>query len=58
MKGENDMKTVKVSMTVVLHDDADITEIKKWEHHIDWAIDMDEYPEIHHIEGVQVEESL
>ena len=52
------MKTVKVSMNVVLNDDADITEIKKWEHHIDWAINMDDYPEIRHIEDVRVDESL
>ena len=32
------------------------SEIKKWEHHIDYAIDMDSYPEIEHIENVKVEE--
>ena len=49
------MKKVKVTMTVVLND-ADVEEIKRWEHHIDYAIDMDSYPEIHHIENVKVEE--
>lgn len=49
------MKKVKVTMTVVLNDNADVKEIKKWEHHIDYAIDMDSYPEIHHIENVKVE---
>jgi hypothetical protein len=50
------MKKVKVTMTVVLNDKADVEEIKKWEHHIDYAIDMDGYPEIDHIENVKVEE--
>lgn len=49
------MKEVKVTMTVILNDDADVREIKKWEHHIDYAIDMGSYPEIHHIENIKVE---
>lgn len=49
-------KEIRVTMTVVLKDDADISEIKKWEHHVDYAIDMDSYPEIDHIENVKVEE--
>lgn len=49
------MKKVKVIMTVVLKNDADVKEIKKWEHHIDYAIDMNSYPEIDHIENVKVE---
>lgn len=49
------MKKVKVTMTVVLNDNADVEEIKRWEHHIDYAIDMDSYPEIDHIENVKVE---
>lgn len=50
------MKELKVEMTVVLNDDADESEIKKWEHHIDYAINMSEYPEIHHIEDVKINE--
>ena len=50
------MKKVKVTMTVVLNDNADVKEIKKWEHHIDYAIDMDSYPEIEQIENVKHEE--
>lgn len=50
------MKKIKVTMTVVLNDDTDVKEIKKWESHIDYAIDMKSYPEIHHIENVNVEE--
>lgn len=49
------MKKVKVTMTVVLNDDADVEETKRWKHHIDHAIDMDSYPEIDHIENVKVE---
>lgn len=50
------MKKLKVEMTVVLNDDADEREIKKWEHHIDYVIDMNSYPEINYIENVKVEE--
>ena len=50
------MKKVKVTMTVVLNDDADVEEIKKWEHHIDYVMDTDDYPEINHIVDVKVEE--
>ena len=30
--------------------------LKKWEHHIDYAIDLDYYPEIHSISNVKVTE--
>ena len=48
------MKYLKVEMIVALNDDENIDNIKKWEHHIDYAIDMESYPEIDHIEGVKV----
>lgn len=48
------MNFVKVEMIVALEDENDIDVIKKWETHIDHAIDMDEYPKIDHIEGVKV----
>ena len=51
---EEIMNFVKVEMIVALEDKNDIDVIKKWETHIDHAIDMDEYPEINHIEGVKV----
>ena len=51
------MKKLKVTMAVVLNNEADVKEIKKWEHHIEYAIDMDSYPEINHIEDVRVNES-
>ena len=50
------MKKLKVTMAVVLNNEADVKEIKKWEHHIEYAIDMDSYPEINHIEDVRVNE--
>ena len=50
------MKKLKVTMAVVLNNEADVKEIKKWEHHIEYAIDMDSYPEIDHIEDVRVNE--
>lgn len=50
------MKKIKVTMTVILNDNAAVEEIRKWEHHIDYAIDMNSYPEIDHIENVNVEE--
>ena len=48
------MKYLKVEMTVAVKDDKDVDVIKRWEHHIDCAIDMDNYPEIDHIENVTV----
>lgn len=50
------MKEVKVEMTVVLKNDEDIEAIKKWEHHIDYAIDLNSYPEIDNIHSVKVTE--
>ena len=50
------MKYVKVEMVVALKNEENVEEIKKWEHHIDYAINMDDYPEIDHIEGVTVTE--
>ena len=51
------MKKLKVTMAVVLNNEADVKEIKKWEHHIEYAIDMDSYPEINRIEDVRVNEA-
>lgn len=48
------MKQLKVEMTVFVKDGYNIDAIKKWEHHMDYAIDMDSYPEIDHIEQVKV----
>ena len=49
------MKYLNVSMVVAVKEEA-VEEIKKWEHHIDWAINMNEYPEIDHISNVIVTE--
>lgn len=48
------MSLLKVTMMVQTNDDGQ--SIKDWTHHIDYAIDMNEYPEIESIFGVQVEE--
>ena len=55
-KEDNNMKALKVEMTVMVKDDKYTDVIKQWEHHIDYAINMDEYPEIDHIEDVKVME--
>jgi hypothetical protein len=49
------MKTIKVEMTLQIEDNA-IKDIKKWEHHIEYAIDLNEYPEIKNISNVKVKE--
>ena len=46
------LKTMKVEMLVHVYSNGDC--IKKWEHHIDYAIDMDSYPEINGISDVKV----
>lgn len=46
------LKTMKVEMLVHVYGNGDC--IKKWEHHIDYAIDMDSYPEINGISDVKV----
>lgn len=52
---ELNTKYLKVEMVVAVKEKfAD--EIKKWEHHIDYAIDLDYYPEIHSISNVKVTE--
>lgn len=48
------MKKANVSMTVVLKDGEEIDEIKRWEHHIEYAMNLDEYPEIAYVEDVKV----
>lgn len=50
------MKYLKVEMTVAV-DDNKTDEIRKWEHHIDHAVDLDNYPEIHSISDVKVTET-
>jgi hypothetical protein len=49
------MAVMKVEMLVNVPDQA-VDEIKKWEHHIDYAINFDEYPEIKSISDVKVTE--
>lgn len=49
------MKKVKVTMYFEVEDDA-IEEMKKLEHHADYLLNLDEYPEIKSVYGVEVEE--
>lgn len=49
------MKKVKLSMFMEV-DDNSIAEIKKLEHHVDYILDLDNYPEIKSVYGVEVTE--
>ena len=49
------MKELKITITIFVDDDG-VDNIKKWEHHIDYAIDTNEYPEIKQISNVKVTE--
>ena len=51
----SEMKYLKVEMIVAVDEDY-VGEIRNWEHHIDYAIDLDFYPEIKSISGVSVTE--
>ena len=51
----SEMKYLKVEMIVAVDEDY-VDEIRKWEHHIEYAVDMDSYPEIKAISGVSVTE--
>lgn len=50
------MKTVKVEMYIDVEDQAGIDAIKVWEHHVEYGIDTNSYPEIKSINGVTVSE--
>ena len=54
---KRDPKHLKVSMDIYLTDESGYEELKKWEHHIEWGIDLEGYPEIDHIENVSVEQA-
>lgn len=47
------MKQVEVKMLI---ETTNPEEIKKWEHHIEYAIDLDDWPEIESIHHVEVKE--
>ena len=51
------MKYLKVTMLVAVKEDKDVAAIKAWERHIDYAINLAEYPEIDHISNVRVTEA-
>lgn len=50
------MKKVKITMYVDVEENC-LEEIKKLERHADYLLNLDEYPEIHSVYGVKVEES-
>lgn len=52
---EFNTKYLKVEMIVAVKEKF-VDEIKKWKHHIDYAIDLDMYPEIRGISDVTVTE--
>lgn len=47
------MKTIKLEMFLEV-DDNGVEEVKKLEHHIDWLLNLGEYPEIKSVFGVKV----
>lgn len=49
------MKKVKVVMYLEVEENK-IEEIKKLEHHVDYLLNLEEYPEIKSVYGVKVEE--
>lgn len=50
------MKKVKVTMYFEVNEN-DIEEIKKLEHHVEYLLNLEEYPEIESVYGVKVEEA-
>ena len=51
------MAKVKVIMFFEV-DDQYVDEVKKLEHHADWLLDLESYPEIKSVYGVTVSEEL
>lgn len=49
------MAIVKVEMYLEIEDDF-VSDIKKIEHHADYFLDLDSYPEIKSVYGVKVKE--
>ena len=49
------MKRLKVIMYLEVEENS-IEEIKKLEHHVDYLLNLDEYPEIKSVYGVEVKE--
>lgn len=49
------MKVIKLEMFLAVEDEA-VEEIKKVEHHVEYLIDLDNYPEINSVFGVKVEQ--
>lgn len=49
------MKKVKITMYFDVEENC-LEEIKKFEHHADYLLNLNEYPEINSVYGVKVEE--
>lgn len=49
------MKTLKIIMYLDVEENG-VEEIKKLEHHVDYILNLDEYPEIKSVHNVKVEE--
>lgn len=49
------MKKVKITMCFEIEENA-MEEIKKLEHHVEYLLNLEEYPEIISVYGVKVEE--
>lgn len=47
------MKVIKLEMFIEVDDDA-VEEIKKVEHHVDYLLDFENYPEIKSVFGVKI----
>lgn len=50
------MPKLKVTMYLDVPNKADVEEIKKIEHHVDYLLNLDEYPEIESVFDVSIEE--
>ena len=50
-------KHLRVTMDIYLKSEEGFEQIQKWERHIDWAIEIDSWSEIDHIENVKVEKA-
>ena len=50
------MKTVKITMFFNVNDEKGVEELKKLEHHADYILDLDSFPEVKSVYGVTVKE--
>lgn len=55
LKGDDSLSNIKLSMSLQTNNDS-IEQFKKLEHHIDYLLDLDNWPEIESVYDVVVEE--